>query len=184
MKLIDILETLSPDNAETVHWRASLDGGWWGPFFINEKTFIITVSKETLDQSEKILGLRLPDFLKNKLVWRIDFGQIIGNDLVFTDTKNSTPREVLKIMSTVANNAEEKLRETPFNVIYFAAKSHEDESDNPRKRIYPKIAKIMAKRTSALAVSFGHKDAVVSAIVKGLDLAELDEFTKELDAEV
>jgi hypothetical protein len=176
MKISELAEALSPQNALQIHWRGT-SPSFWGAFFINKKSFAIELVKENVSEIEDIFKIQLPNFLKTKSIWRVDFSQLQNNQFTYNDTGNLNTEEVLKGFSTVAFGTAKKLNNFEFNIVYFAAKSNEDNSDNPRKRIYPKIARLMAKTINGLAFTIDQKGSTISAVVQGLTMEELDELS-------
>jgi len=180
MKISDILEALSPKSAKPVLWRKS-KLGFWGPFFVDDKSFVIELSRENPEEIEARYGLKLSESLKSAAVWRVDFSQLHDDKFVYTDTGNLGAKDALAVFATVAHETAAKLKDERFKIIYFAAKTPRDDLDNPRKRIYPNIARMMSKTTKTTPLVFEHESGVVSMLVRGINLDDLKDLWDQVD---
>ena len=180
MKLAELFETF--DKSHTLHVRWIDHGrGSFGRFAFEDKQFGIDVQNETAEDLEREYKLSSKfgiskDVFENKVIVRIDFCQLIDGQPVTTDTDNMG-HNALKVLSTIAIEAIKKIGDKKIDFIYFAAKNHDDGTDNKRKTLYPTIGRLMSKRLGMKNLTFGHGGSVIVLMVNyAMDFDELGEI--------
>lgn len=152
MKFVDFLLEMQAENALPITWQENMSGGWTGTFSIQEKLFQIQLQQET---GEMILGYHEIDLpsLHGLIVYRLDYHQVVENRPVHVNT-NNLGAKAGQVIGTVAHGVGKLLLDHRYDVLYFMAKPHPDQSRNQRLTMYPALANRISKQYSGIAHSY------------------------------
>jgi hypothetical protein len=172
MKLQELFEMLDKSYVENVKWTDYKDGSW-GVFDYQELRFVIDIKFESLTMMKEKYNFEelydLPDSMfENKKIARINYTQIVDGEHRY-DTTGNVGKDAIKI----AIESADKLKPDKCDVIYFAAKSHEDNSKNVRLTLYPRLGEIMSKRLNMICLVDKSTDTTLTMLLKGFTSEEL-----------
>lgn len=132
--------------------------------------FALDIKRETFQtmRLQYDLSDEFESLLENSKIVRIDYTQFLEGEHQQDNTENGRDT-VFRILSTVAIEAANKLKNEQFDIVYFAAKEHQDQSKNTRKTLYPRIGKSLAAKLhmSCFCSSLNSPD-VITILVKNL----------------